>query len=100
MLEDDADLELTQEIVDLVNATMVGRTGFTEGGLVWNWNGTNLGRSKDFHRMFGLDTATVLSVYINKVMGFLVENGATATTPSKGETKMGITEALSLTDAE
>ena len=100
MLETDANLALTQEIVDLVNATMVGRTGFTEGGLVWNWNGTNTARDKNFIAMFGLDKSVALGTYITNVINYLVANGATATSPSKGETKMGITEAISLPAAE
>ena len=94
MLEDNADLTLTDEIKAMVNATMVGRTGFTEGSLVWNWNnnkgaGTLLYRSSKFIMAFGLSTDNTIGSYITKVVTFLVANGATAT-----DSNMGITAAL------
>ncbi len=63
------------EVAAKVNAYMVGKTAFKEGGLSWNFNASNsvdfLYRSKAYKAYYGLDKD--LSVYIAEVQNFLAE---------------------------
>ncbi len=98
MLIDDPDLEITQDIIDMVNDTMVGKTRFTENGL--NWNYTNdpkhdlFYRGSDYKVYYGLEASHTFKDLLESVIKFLVANGATAT-----DTGYGVTAEMTLPTA-
>ena len=76
-LEVNPNLKLTQEVVDLVNATMVGKARFAEGGLHYGWaDGDFSWRKKEYKTLFGLDNGTTLGTYITNVITYLKSKGA------------------------
>ena len=98
MLIDNPELKITQDIIDMVNDTMVGKTRFTENGL--NWNYTNdpnhdlFYRGNDYKVYYGLEASHTFKDLLASVIKFLVANGATAT-----DTGYGITAAMTLPTA-
>lgn len=86
---------ITQEVADVVNAYMVNFSGFSEGGLAWNFNATQgkefLYRSKVYKTYFGFDVSTDLIVCIGKVTKLLTDAGYTLT--SNG---LGVTESVTV----
>lgn len=81
-IEDGTYLYVTEEVAEIVNATMVGKVGFVEGGLNWNFTNSNPGnsdfayRDKSYKLYYGLNKGTLLNVYIEKVQALLVRAGA------------------------
>ncbi len=95
MLIDDPDLKITQDIIDMVNDTMVGKMRFTENGLNWNYtsdpNHDLYYRGSDYKVYYGLEASHTFKDLLESVIKFLVANGATAT-----DTGYGVTEAMTL----
>ena len=82
-LEEGQTLTLTQEIVDMVNATMVGKTHFVENGMTWNFftdpeNDLRYRTSDipNWKLYFGLSTDKKLRAIIKDVTDYLVSQGA------------------------
>lgn len=69
---------VNEKVAQMVNSVMVGREGFTEAGLAWNWNASAadgkdfLYRSKVYKAYYGLDSGVALMKYIKNVQDFLV----------------------------
>lgn len=79
-IEDGNIVVVNEKVAKMVNAVMVGKTGFAEAGLAWNWNGSDFaGRDSAYKAYYGLDASATLITYINKVQEFLTNKvGAVA----------------------
>ena len=94
---------VTEEVAKKVNAVMVGKTSFVEGGLAWNWN--NHATKSDFafrngayKAYYGLNVGTPLLTYIETVQNFLV-NRVGATADGIGITAPVTAQSLTVTEA-
>ncbi len=74
-IEDGNIVVVNEKVAKMVNAVMVGKTGFAEAGLAWNWNGSDFaGRDSAYKAYYGLDASTTLITYISKVQELLTKN--------------------------
>lgn len=90
-IESGAITGVTEEVAAMVNAHMVGKNSFVEGGLAWNWNNHEtqedfLYRDKSFKLYYGLDIENTTGHYVEMVHNFLTEK-ATAEIDGIGITK-------------
>lgn len=100
LLDGEGTATLTQNLVDMINATMVGKTQFTEAGIAYNYgfgDDDDLApyRGTNYKNYCGVAPSLTLKSIIADVLAFLGTQGAEANAEG-----YGIVSAISLPAAE